>query len=186
MIAAPAHLHIPLAQSCADAGCHLLIEKPLSTSTVGIDHLMATLEQKQLIASVAFIFRAHPVIQAMKAALDSRRFGKALEFVALSAQHFPTYRPAYREIYYNNHAAGGGLFQDGLPHMLNAVEWILVPTRKILADSAHLKLEGVEVEDSVNVLTRHGEHSEIMGTFSSKRHLPHHPKILPTTPMDPH
>ncbi|MFK5921157.1 MAG: Gfo/Idh/MocA family oxidoreductase [Verrucomicrobiota bacterium] len=170
LIAAPAHLHIPLAQTCAQAGCHLLIEKPLSTSTEGIDDLIQYTEQQKLITSVAFVYRAHPIVQAMKKAIDSGTFGKPLEVITLSAQHFPTYRPAYREIYYNNHAAGGGLIQDSLPHVLNAVEWLVGPTTRILADAAHLKLDGVEVEDSANVLTRHGENSEIMGVFSSNQH----------------
>jgi len=167
LIAAPAHLHIPLAQTCAEAGCHLLIEKPLSTSLEGIDALRGFITQEKLIASVAFVFRAHPVIRAMKDAIDSGTFGCPLQVVTISGQHFPTYRPAYREIYYNNHASGGGLIQDGLPHTMNAVEWLVGSTTQIMADAAHLKLEGVEVEDTVNVLTRHGE---VLGSFSSNQH----------------
>jgi predicted dehydrogenase len=170
LIAAPAHLHIPLAQTCAEAGCHLLIEKPLSTSTVGIAELTQYVAEKKLVASVAFVFRAHPVVQAMKKAIDCGTFGKPLQVISVSGQHFPTYRPAYREIYYNNHAAGGGLIQDGLPHAMNAVEWLVGPTTQIMADAAHLKLEGVEVEDTVHVLTRHGADGEILGSFCSNQH----------------
>ncbi len=170
LIAAPAHLHIPLAQTCAEAGCHLLIEKPLSTSTEGIAELIEFIAKEKLIASVAFVFRAHPVIQAMKNEIDSGRFGKPLQVVTLSGQHFPTYRPAYRDIYYNNHAAGGGLIQDGLPHAMNAVEWLVGPTTRIMADSAHLKLEGVDVEDTVNVISRHGANGEVLGSFCSNQH----------------
>ncbi len=170
LIAAPAHLHIPLAQACAEAGCHLLIEKPLSTSTEGIAELTQYVAGKKLVASVAFVFRAHPAVQAMKKAIDSGTFGKPLQVVSVSGQHFPTYRPAYREIYYNSHAAGGGLIQDGLPHTMNAVEWLVGPTTRIMADAAHLKLEGVEVEDTVNVLTRHGANGEIPGSFCSNQH----------------
>ncbi|NOX98980.1 MAG: Gfo/Idh/MocA family oxidoreductase [Verrucomicrobia bacterium] len=170
LIAAPAHLHIPLAQTCAEAGCHLLIEKPLSTSTEGIAELKQFIAKEKLTASVAFVFRAHPVIQAMKTAIDSGTFGKPLQVNTISGQHFPTYRPAYRDIYYNNHAAGGGLIQDSLPHTMNAVEWLIGPTQQIMADAAHLKLEGVEVEDTVNVLTRHGANGEILGSFCSNQH----------------
>ncbi len=170
LIAAPAHLHIPLAQTCAQAGCHLLIEKPLSTSTDGIADLIKYTEQQKLIASVAFVFRSHPVIRAMKNAIDSGIFGKPLQVVTLSGQHFPTYRPAYRDIYYNNHAAGGGLIQDGLPHTMNAVEWLVGPATQIMADATHLKLEGVEVEDTANVLTRHGAKGEILGSFCTNQH----------------
>jgi len=167
LIAAPAHLHIPLAQTCAEAGCHLLIEKPLSTSTEGIGELTQLISQKKIVASVAYVYRAHPVIQSMKRAIDTDTFGRPLQVIAVSGQHFPTHRPAYREIYYNDHAAGGGLIQDGLPHVMNAVEWIVGPTTQIMSDAAHLKLEGVEVEDTVNVLTRH---DKVLGSFSSNQH----------------
>jgi len=170
LIAAPAHLHIPLAQTCAEAGCHLLIEKPLSTSTEGIAELKQYVAGNKLVASIAFVFRAHPVVQAMKDAIDSGTFGKPLQVISVSGQHFPTYRPAYREIYYNSHAAGGGLIQDGLPHAMNAVEWLVGPTTQIMADAAHLKLEGVTVEDTVNVLTRHGADGEVLGSFCSNQH----------------
>ena len=39
VIATPAPLHIPMAQKLAEAGVHLLVEKPLSTSLDGIDAL---------------------------------------------------------------------------------------------------------------------------------------------------
>ncbi len=172
LIAAPAHLHIPLAQTCAAADCHLLIEKPLATSPDGIDELIQFTREKNLTASVAFVYRANPILLAMKQAIDSGQFGRPLEVVTLSGQHFPTYRPAYQNTYYNKHSTGGGLIQDALPHMLNAVEWLIGPTTQIIADAAHLKLEGVDVEDSANVLTRHGEHDEIMGIFSCNQHQP--------------
>lgn len=167
VIAAPAHLHIPMAGTCAEAGCHLLIEKPLSTSTDGIDALARCIREKKVITSIAYVYRAHPALQAMKRAIDKGMFGRPLEVVAISGQHFPTYRPAYREIYYRDHATGGGLIQDALPHLVNAVDWIVGPTTSVLADAAHQKLEGVDVEDTAHVLTRHGE---VLGSFCCNQH----------------
>jgi predicted dehydrogenase len=40
--------------------------------------------------------------------------------------------------------------------MINAVEWIVGPTTRVVADAAHLKLEGVTVEDTAHVLARNG------------------------------
>jgi len=39
VIATPAHLHVPIAIRLAEAGHHLLIEKPLSTGLGEIDRL---------------------------------------------------------------------------------------------------------------------------------------------------
>ncbi|MDP6945980.1 MAG: Gfo/Idh/MocA family oxidoreductase, partial [Myxococcota bacterium] len=39
VVAVPANRHVPVALQLAEAGCHLLIEKPLSTSLDGVDQL---------------------------------------------------------------------------------------------------------------------------------------------------
>jgi predicted dehydrogenase len=157
VIATPAHLHIPMAQQAAESGLHLLIEKPLSTSLDGIDHLDRTIRERKLIAGVAYVLRHIPELTAMKKALDSGRFGRPLHITVTRGQHFPTSRPNYRDIYYASHAMGGGAVQDGLTHLINAVSWLAGPVERLVADCAHQVLEGVEVEDTVNVLTRHGD-----------------------------
>ncbi len=157
VIATPAHLHIPMAQQAAESGLHLLIEKPLSINLDGIDHLDRTIGERQLVAGVAYVLRHIPVLAAMKKALDSGRFGRPLHITVTRGQHFPTYRPEYREIYYASHAMGGGAIQDGLTHLINAICWLAGPVERLVADCAHQVLAGVEVEDTVNVLTRHGD-----------------------------
>ena len=156
VIATPAHLHVPQAIQLAEAGLHLLIEKPLSTSLEGIETLQATLQARNLLAAVAYVWRANPILRVMKDAIDSGRFGCPVQLVATAGQHFPTYRPTYRDIYYHDRATGGGAIQDALTHVLNAGQWLVGPIDRIIADGAHQVLEGVEVEDTVHALTRHG------------------------------
>jgi predicted dehydrogenase/NAD(P)-dependent dehydrogenase (short-subunit alcohol dehydrogenase family) len=167
VIATPAPLHVPIAMRLAEAGMHLLVEKPLSTSLDGIDALRETIAKRGLVAAVAYVYRSHPILRAMREAIASGRFGRPVQVVGVSGQHFPTYRPAYREIYYRDRATGGGAIQDALTHVLNAAEWLVGPVDRVLADAEHKVLEGVEVEDTVNVLTRHGE---VMGCYSLNQH----------------
>ncbi len=167
VIAAPAHLHIPMASQLARAGVHLLIEKPLSTTLEGIDALAEIVRQRGLAAVVAYVWRAHPMLRAMKGAIDAGRFGEPVELIVITGQHFPTYRPAYREIYYQDRATGGGAIQDALTHMFNAGQWLVGPVDRLVADAAHQVLEGVEVEDTVHVLTRQGN---VLGNYSLNQH----------------
>lgn len=169
VICTPADLHISIAQKLADRGVALLIEKPLSTTFDGIDQLLATVFDKRLPVSIAYVMRQHPAVQAMKAALDSGRFGKPVQIVYTGGQHFPFYRPAYREIYYTDHAKGGGAIQDALTHTMNTAEWLVGPVTKLVADAEHCVLEGVEVEDTVHVMTRH---QAVLGSFSLNQHQP--------------
>lgn len=167
VIATPAHLHIPMACRLAEAGLHLLIEKPLSTSFNGIDSLQVTLARNHLRSAVAYVLRHEPALCAMREAIRAGRFGPPVQLVAVCGQHFPTYRPAYREIYYANRATGGGAIQDAMTHIMNAGQWLVGPIDRLVADAAHQVLEGVEVEDTVHVLARHGS---VMASYSLNQH----------------
>jgi len=167
VIATPAHLHIPMGVTLCEAGIHLLIEKPLSTSLEGIDALEQALPQRNLVAGVAYVLRHHPALQAMRDALRGGRFGRPVQLVAVCGQHFPTYRPAYREIYYSDRATGGGAVQDALTHVMNAGQWLVGPIDWLAADAAHQVLEGVDVEDTVHALARHGD---LLASYSLNQH----------------
>ncbi len=169
VICTPAHLHILMATELAKRGVGLLIEKPLSTSPHGVDQLSELAESKNLPVSIAYVMRQHPALQSMKRALDSGSFGRPVQIVYTGGQHFPFYRPAYRETYYTRHETGGGAIQDALTHVINAAEWLVGPVSKLVADAEHCLLEGVDVEDSVNVVTRHGS---VLGSFSLNQHQP--------------
>lgn len=156
VICTPASLHIQQACELASQGFDLLIEKPLSTSLEQIDQLQSILAQQQRKAAVAYVLRSHPILVAMRDAIDSGRFGRPVQAVVTSGQHFPTYRPAYREIYYRDRATGGGAIQDALTHLLNAGEFLLGPIDRVIGDAAHQVLADVTVEDTAHVLARHG------------------------------
>ncbi|MBI5758364.1 MAG: Gfo/Idh/MocA family oxidoreductase [Planctomycetales bacterium] len=167
VISTPAPLHVPLATKLAERGLHLLIEKPLSTTTAGIELLRQTIHDRGVIAGVAYVNRCHPALTAMRRAILDGRFGRPLELVAVCGQHFPTYRPAYRSIYYTDHATGGGAIQDALTHVVNAGEWLLGPIERLVADAAHQVLDGVTVEDTVHLLARHGH---VLASYSLNQH----------------
>lgn len=169
VIASPAPCHIPTAQSLARRGLDLLIEKPLSLNLDGVDPFAMTIRQERIRVAVGFVYRALPAFQQMRSALVSGEFGRIVQIQVQSGQHFPFYRPAYRDIYYADPAQGGGLIQDMLPHHLNAIEWIVGPATKVVVDATHAVLPGVEVEDTVNLLTRHGD---VMASISVNQHQP--------------
>ena len=167
IIATPAHLHVPMANQLAQTGWHLLIEKPLSISLSGVAKLRARLERTGNVTAVGYNLRAHPAINALRQAVHERRFGRPLQLNYFGGQHFPTFRPAYREIYYRDRGQGDGAIQDGLTHYLNTGEWIVGPTTSVAADATHARLEGVEVEDTVHVIARHGD---VLAAYSLNQH----------------
>ncbi|MCP4169788.1 MAG: Gfo/Idh/MocA family oxidoreductase [Fuerstiella sp.] len=169
VICTPAQLHIPMAQRLMERGIAPLIEKPLSISLDGISDLQAAVDGSQLPVSVAYVMRQHPALVEMKNALDAEAFGRPVQVVYTGGQHFPFYRPAYREIYYTRHETGGGAIQDALTHVMNTAEWIVGPVTRLVADAEHCVLDGVNVEDTAHVITRH---ETVLGSFSLNQHQP--------------
>jgi predicted dehydrogenase len=167
VLCTPAHLHVPMASEAAEIGAHLLIEKPLSTNLEGVEELLHQVGRRKLVAAVAYVYRCHPALIAMREAIRAGRFGTPLEIVATCGQHFPLYRPAYRDIYYNHRATGGGAVQDALTHVINAGEWLVGRIDRVVADVAHMALDGVDVEDTAHVLARHGR---VLGCYSLNQH----------------
>ena len=167
VICTPAHLHLTMAKKLAERGTHLLVEKPLSTETNGVNSLFELVQEKSVVAAVAYVMRMNPLLADVRNAIFDQRFGAPIQVSTISGQHFPTYRPAYREIYYTDRATGGGAIQDALTHQVNAVEWLVGPMTRVAADAEHRVLEGVEVEDTVNVIARHGD---VQASYSMNQH----------------
>jgi predicted dehydrogenase len=169
VVATPAPFHIPQALQLLEQRIATLIEKPLSLSLDRLPELETTAASGHVTAGVAYPFRAHPSVSALRTAIVGGRFGKPLQVTVVAGQHFPTYRPAYREIYYRDRATGGGAIQDALTHMINAVEWIIGPTTSVVADAERLKLDGVEVEDTAHLVARNGD---VLVSYSLNQHQP--------------
>lgn len=157
VIATPAPLHVDMALQCLQAGKHVLIEKPLSTTWDGIESLISARNRSGKFVGVGYVLHFVPALQAARRWLESGAFGSVRQVTVTSAHHFPTSRPAYREIYYRDRAQGGGAIQDALTHLVNVVEWMLgQPTSQVFCDADHRVLEGVTVEDTVNATARNG------------------------------
>lgn len=157
VIATPAHTHVDLALEALRNGAAVLIEKPLSTGLARVAELKDAAARSGGLVAVAYVYHLMPWILGPRDLLRGGELGRPLHATVVTGQHFPTFRPAYREIYYAQHDSGGGAIQDALTHVANAVEWILGPTTRVYCDASHQALEGVAVEDTVNVAARNGE-----------------------------
>ena len=156
VIATPAPLHVAAARHVLETKRHVLIEKPLAVEVAGADELPAARDRARAFAAVAYVNHCVPAVRAAREFLRAGSLGVVRHAVVATGQHFPSFRPAYREIYYRDHAQGGGAIQDALTHQANAIEWILGPTTQVFCDAAHQVLEGVDVEDTLSVAARNG------------------------------
>lgn len=157
VICTPAPLHLPMALQVLAAGLHAFIEKPLAIDAALVPQVRAAIARSGRFVAVAYVYHVMPWIAGARESLSTGEWGRPLHASITSGQHFPTFRPAYRDIYYARREQGGGAVQDALTHLVNAVEWLIGPCTRVFCDAAHQALEGVTVEDTVNVTARHGE-----------------------------
>jgi predicted dehydrogenase len=154
VICAPAHVHVPLGQACAEAGRHFLLEKPLSVSMEGVDRLLDTVRRNGVTARVGYIRRSAPeFVEMRKQALGGRIGELRMAYINMS-QEYPKYRPDYRDIYYAKKATGGGAVLDAASHVIDFLQWFLGPVSEVSAMYDHLQLPGVEVEDACLIALR--------------------------------
>lgn len=157
VICTPAQTHLNIARKGAKNGAALLIEKPLSVTFEGVEETRSAIAQSGRFAAVAYVYHCFPWVAAAREFLRGGTLGTPLHASVVAGQHFPTFRPAYREIYYTRHETGGGAIQDALTHLVNAMEWMIGPMTRVFCDASHQQLEGMNVEDTVNVTARHGQ-----------------------------
>src|SRR5687767_7318474 len=110
----------------------------------GSEALLWARDAARVFAAVGYVLHCVPALRAARDFIPGRAFGAVRHVAVTTGHHFPSSRPAYRDIYYGNHAQGGGAIQDALTHNANAVEWIVGPTTRVVCDAAHQVLEGVE------------------------------------------
>lgn len=156
VICTPAPLHLPMARQLLDAGHNLLIEKPLALDLDLVPVVREAIAKAGKHVAVAYVYHLMPWVVAAREFVRRGELGRILHISSVAGQHFPTFRPAYRDIYYAKHDMGGGAIQDAITHIVNAVEWIAGPCTRVFCDASHQALEGVTVEDTVNVSARHG------------------------------
>lgn len=157
VICTPAHTHLAIAREGAAHGAALFIEKPLAVALDEVEETRAALTASGRFNAVAYVYHCFPWVAQVRTFLQEGSLGKPLHASVVAGQHFPTFRPAYRQIYYTRHETGGGAIQDALTHIVNAMEWLIGPVTRVFCDASHQQLEGVTVEDTVNVSARHGD-----------------------------
>lgn len=155
VVCAPAQFHIAMGIKSLQSGCHTLLEKPLSNSLKGVDELIAAREQSGKKIAVAYTSWVMPFLCQARDFIKGGGIGPVRQVAMIAGQAFHLLRPAYRNTYYKDRFSGGGAIQDALTHQTNWVESVIGPAESVMADCAHLELDGVSVEDTAHVTSRH-------------------------------
>ncbi len=118
-IALPNHLHCEWAIRAAQAGKHVLCEKPLALNAAESDVIISTCHSLKVLLMEAVMYRFHPRMQALKQMIAEGAVGE-LRFIH-SAFSFPFDAPGnYRAF----PQFGGGALLDVGSYCVNAARWL--------------------------------------------------------------
>ncbi len=151
IVANPTALHLEVAIPAAEAGCHILIEKPISHTLSRVDELTAALRRGGGQCLVGFQFRFHPGLSQVKSWLQVGMIGSPLSARAHWGEYLPGWHPweDYTKGYAARPELGGGVVLT-LSHPLDYLRWLLGEVDSLWAFTSNQGL-GMAVEDTAEI-----------------------------------
>jgi len=161
-IATPHHLHMSLGVKAAEAGKHVLVEKPIATTLADADALIAACKRNGVKLGVAFYAQVDAAVAAARDLVRAGILGKII-FVRLSAlcQKPHTYwhggytRRIHTDWRTLKAQAAGGIMIMNVIHDLNTVRWVTDLEVVRAYSEMDTLATPVEVEDAIGVVLRY-------------------------------
>jgi predicted dehydrogenase len=124
----PNHLHVPWTIKAAEAGKHVLCEKPFSLTVAEAESLLAVRDRTGVKIAEAFVIRCHPQWLRLRALLDEGRIGELRSIVG-----FYSYFNTDPAIIDNQVECGGGALMDIGCYLVHASRYAFSqePTRVV-------------------------------------------------------
>jgi len=152
IVANPTALHLDVAIPAAEAGCAILLEKPISDSFDRLDVLQQTAQKSGSKILVGFQFRYHPTLNNARELIHSGALGKILTVHTHWGEYLPQWHPweDYRQSYAARAELGGGVIAT-LTHPLDYLRFLLGDVDSLWSLNGHLSPLEINVEDSAEI-----------------------------------
>lgn len=143
-IATPVAAHAPLAIAAAQAGKHVLLEKPMGLNQAECEQIIAACRQHNVQLGVAYYRRFYPIIERMHTMIEAGTIGVPLTARAqYITSHAPRTQPQLDWRLQPN-VSGGGCLADVGSHRLDLLLALLGPVREVSATMDVWQPYGVE------------------------------------------
>jgi UDP-N-acetyl-2-amino-2-deoxyglucuronate dehydrogenase len=156
IITTPSGAHLEPAVAAAEAGKHVVVEKPLEITLERCDRIIEACARNRLQLCTIFPSRFCDANLALKNAVDTGRFGR----LTLGETTCKWWRPQsyYDEGGWKGTRAldGGGALMNQAIHNVDLLLWIMGPVTHINGFTATLAHERIEVEDTAVACLRFG------------------------------
>ncbi|MFM8984967.1 MAG: Gfo/Idh/MocA family protein [Planctomycetia bacterium] len=162
-ICLPTVLHHPVALAALEAGKHVLIEKPVTTTYAQAEDLMAAARARGRVLYTGMTHRFYPEVRAVKERLDQGEFGEVvmLRDCILESLGFLGGPAWYRD----PAAAGGGTVLSSGIHLVDRVLWFAGRRPRAVAGCTSNALLGGPLEDAAQMTLDFGPACSAQLTF---------------------
>jgi predicted dehydrogenase len=154
LIGTPHPLHAAPAIRAAEAGVHVLVEKPMAATLADCDAMLATAERAGVLLSVISQRRFYEPVRRMKEAIDAGKIGQpALGVFTMYSWREPAY---YQSDPWRGKwdTEGGGVLVNQSPHQLDLLRWFMGPVAEVSGYWANVNHPGVDVDDTAVAVLR--------------------------------
>jgi predicted dehydrogenase len=152
IVANPTALHLDVAIPAAEAGCHILLEKPISHSLERLDVLQQAAQKSGSRILVGFQFRYHPTLNKARELIQAGALGKVLTVHVHWGEYLPNWHPweDYRQSYAARADLGGGVIVT-LTHPLDYLRYIVGEVKSLWSFNGHISPLEIDVEDVAEI-----------------------------------
>ena len=134
-IATPSGLHADQGVEAAQAGKHVVMEKPMAISLTGADALVHACDKARVQLFVVKQNRLNPPIQLLKHAIDRNRFGRI--YLASCTVHWARPQEYYDQASWRGTwEFDGGAFMNQASHYVDLIQWLVGPVESVMAKTA--------------------------------------------------
>jgi len=153
IISNPASKHIEIAKTLASRGVNLLIEKPISDSSKGVQELIDFCYQNNVALMTGYNLRFLPSLIEFKKQINSEKVGKILSIRAEVGQYLPSWRleSDYRNEVSAQKKMGGGALLE-LSHEIDYLLWIFGKINWVKSHVSKQSDLDIDVEDSAQAI----------------------------------
>jgi predicted dehydrogenase len=153
IVSNPTSRHLDVAIPAARAGCHLLLEKPVSHTMDRVGILRDLVRQNNCGVLVGYQFRFHPGLLKLISWLRQGTIGRPLTARAHWGEYLPYWHPweDYRQSYSAQSDLGGGVVLT-LSHPLDYLLWMFGKAERVVGLTAKLGDLELDVEDTAEVI----------------------------------
>jgi scyllo-inositol 2-dehydrogenase (NADP+) len=157
-ISTPNQTHYPLAKFCLEAGRHVVVDKPFTTTVTEATELLQLAKQQNRVLSVYHNRRFDADFQALRQTIAADTLGRIIRFESTYDRFRPAPKPgAWRE----KLGPGSGILFDLAPHLLDQ-SMTLLGTPEAIAADVRSERTGLSTDDAFDIFLHYPQGARVL------------------------